>query len=67
MDIKLYTVKEVADILKCNRNRVYDLIHAGILPAIKIGSYKVTQQELNSFISSYMGKDVSNPLYVTHL
>ena len=35
---ELYTVKEVSRILKVNVHKVYDLIRAGLLPALKLGS-----------------------------
>ena len=37
MEDTLYTVTEVAEILKVGKNRVYDLIKAGLLPALKLG------------------------------
>ena len=37
MEPMLYTVKEVAQILKCNATRVYGLKDAGLLPFLKLG------------------------------
>ena len=48
----LYTVTEVAKLLKVNRNFVYDLIRKGELEAVKIGSIKVKQEALNRYIQS---------------
>ena len=49
---RLYKVSEVADILKINRNQVYNLIHSGELKAFEIKSLRVTEEDLNDFISS---------------
>lgn len=46
----LYTVTEVAKMLKVNRNFVYKLIDDGELEAVKIGSIKVTANAVNSYI-----------------
>ena len=49
---KLYKVSEVANILQINRNQVYKLIRANELKAVLIGSLKVTEEDLQAFISS---------------
>lgn len=49
---RLYKVSEVADILQVNRNQVYNLIHSGELKAFEIKSLRVTEEDLNEFISS---------------
>ena len=46
----LYTVTEVAKLLKVNKNFVYKLIKDGELEAVKIGSIKVKQEALNDYI-----------------
>lgn len=46
----LYTVTEVAKMLKVNRNFVYKIINTGELEAVKIGSIKVKQEALNRYI-----------------
>ena len=46
----LYTVSEVAKMLKVNRNFVYNLIKNGELEAVKIGSIKVKQEALNRYV-----------------
>ena len=48
----LYTVTEVAKMLKVNRNFVYKLIKDGELEAVKIGSIKVRKEALNRYIES---------------
>ena len=47
----LYTVTEVAKLLKVNRNFVYKLINNGELEAVRIGSIKVRQEALNEYIN----------------
>ena len=56
----LYTVKEVASILKTNVNFVYELIKRGLLPAIKLGSYKIRKDALDSFLKTYEGYDLTD-------
>ena len=48
----LYTVAEVAKMLKVNRNFVYKIINNGELEAVKIGSIKVRKEALNRYIES---------------
>lgn len=51
-EIKVYTLDEVADILKVTRRTLYNYIKAGKLPAVKMGKYwRVSQNSLQSFIS----------------
>ena len=47
----LYTVTEVAKLLKVNRNFVYDLIRKGELEAVRIGSIKVRKEALNRYVN----------------
>ena len=52
-DIKLYTLKEVADILKVSRQTIYNYLAAGRLRATKIGrEYRVTEKDLKKFIET---------------
>jgi len=57
---ELYTVKEVAKILKVNVHKVYELIQIGILPALKLGTLKVRKESLLKFIASYEGMDLTD-------
>ena len=52
----LYTVSEVAKMLKVNRNFVYNLIKNGELEAVKIGSIKVKQEALNRYIENNISR-----------
>ncbi|SET46484.1 DNA binding domain-containing protein, excisionase family [Natronincola peptidivorans] len=56
----LYTVEEVAQILKVNKNAVYDLINAKVLKALKLGRLKITRFELLRFLREYSGKDLTD-------
>lgn len=57
----LYTVKEVAEIIHTNPTYVYQLIKTGLLPALKLGSYKIRHESLINFLKQYEGKDLSDP------
>lgn len=58
--MELFTVKEVAKILKINVNGVYELIKKGHIQCLKLGSIKVTSRELERFISYAEGKDFTD-------
>lgn len=51
----IYTISEVAALLKVNRNFVYSLINNGYLLSIKLGSRKVTRKALLEFLDKYDG------------
>lgn len=52
-DIKLYTMDEVADILKVTKRTLYTYVKAGKLQAVKIGKYwRVSEENLQAFIST---------------
>ena len=57
----LYTVKEVSELLHTNPTYVYNLIKAGLLPVLKLGSYKVRKESLSKFLEDYEGKDLTDP------
>ena len=46
MEDILYTVAETAKLLKTNPNYIYDLINKGLLPALKLGSFKIRKSSL---------------------
>lgn len=48
----LYMVKDVAKVLLVNPAKVYELIQAGELPALKLGSIKIRGSDLEKFIES---------------
>jgi len=67
MERILYTVKEVSQIMHTNPSYVYQLINAGLLPVLKLGSYKVRHEALMRFLAEYEGYDLSNPSKVERI
>ena len=65
--ITVYTVKEVAALLKTNVDYVHRLRKAGLLPFLKLGQYKVRKQALERFLAEYEGKDLTDPFSVKEL
>ena len=63
-ETKLYTVKEVAGILKTNIDYVHKLRKAGHLRFIKLGQFKVRKQTLEEFLTKFDGYDLTNPTSV---
>ena len=52
-DIKVYTLDEVAEILKVTKRTLYNYVKAGKLPAVKMGKYwRVSEESLQAFIST---------------
>ncbi len=48
--IKMYTVREVMNLLKCSRPSVYNYLRSGELKAVKIGScWKISEKNLQDF------------------
>ena len=64
MEEMLYTVPEVAQILKTNVDQVYKLQRAGILRFMKIGRLKCRKSTLEQFLEKYDGCDISDPFNV---
>lgn len=63
----LYTVKEVATLLKTNVDYVHKLRKSGLLPFLKLGQYKVRKEALSEFLSRYEGKDLTDPFQIKEL
>ena len=61
MEKMLYTVPEVAVMLRCNQERVRSLHSAGVLPFLRLGSLKCRKEALVDFLKRYEGYDVSDP------
>lgn len=57
----LYTISEVAALLKVNKNMVYHLINAGYLRSMKLGCRKVTRKALLSFLEQHDGDVIPVP------
>lgn len=50
---RLLTVNEVADVMRVSKMTVYRLIHAGELPAIRVGkSFRVPQGALDQLLEA---------------
>lgn len=60
----LYTVPEVAEILKTNVDYVYKLQKAGLIRFMKIGRLKCRKSTLEEFLEKYDGFDISDPFNV---
>lgn len=63
-DKMIYTVKEVSEIIHTNPSYVYSLIKSGLLPALKLGSYKIRKSALLNFLENNEGKDLTNPFNI---
>lgn len=51
--VQFLTVAEVADVMRVSRMTVYRLVHAGELPAVRVGkSFRVPQQALETYLES---------------
>lgn len=64
---RLLDVTEVSKLLKCNRNKVYDLINSGALQGLKLGRIKVSSIELHDFLIRNVGNDLSDPYNIKPL
>ncbi|MDF2543439.1 MAG: hypothetical protein K0S18_1696 [Anaerocolumna sp.] len=60
MDDTLYTVKEVAKIIRTTPAYAYELVKKGYLPALRLGSIKVRKQALCEFLEKNEGYDLSD-------
>ena len=56
-DVTLMTVAEVAAIMRVSKMTVYRLVHAGELPAVRVGrSFRVPEDAVHAYLNqSYMG------------
>lgn len=61
---ELLEVSEIAKRLKCNKNKVYDLIKSGQLQGLKLGRMKVSTIELDNFMTRNVGRDLTDPFNV---
>ncbi|MGR5866948.1 helix-turn-helix domain-containing protein [Bacillus cereus] len=64
---QLLDITTVAKLLKCNKNKVYELIKSGQLQGLKLGRLKVPSVEIDSFLERNLGRDVSNPYDIKNL
>ncbi len=63
----LFTVKEVAILLKTNIDYVHKLRKAKLLPFLKLGQYKVRKDDLIDFLERYRGMDITDPFNVKEM
>lgn len=63
----LYTVQEVATLIKCNVGYVHKLRKNGLLKFMKLGSYKCRAAELERFLKEAEGKDLTDPENIKNL
>ena len=50
-EVKLLTVAEVAAVMRVSKMTVYRLVHAGDLPAVRVGrSYRVSEQAVHDYL-----------------
>lgn len=61
---ELLEVATVAKILKCNKNKVYELIKSGALQGLKLGRMKVSTIEIENFMVRNVGLDLSDPFQI---
>lgn len=60
----LYTVPEVAEILKSNTDYVYKLQRSGLLKFMKMGRWKCRKATLEEFLAKYDGMDLTDPFNI---
>lgn len=63
----VYTIQELADVLKTSRRTATQLVKSGLIHAIKIGSTKVPAKEVDRFLEANVGKDLTDPYNVVDL
>lgn len=56
----LYTVTEASKLLRVNQNKVYDLIHAGHIKGLKLGSMKIPRYEIIRFLKDNIDMDLTD-------
>ena len=58
MSERLFTLKEVATRLRVSERSVFRYIHSGKLRASKIGYWRISEKDLNTFIKSGSNKGI---------
>lgn len=61
---RLYTMEEIATILRCSNSYVQNLRKAGLLKCLNLGCYKVRKEELERFLRDNEGMDLRDPFNV---
>lgn len=57
------TSAEAAEILRISKVRLGDLINAGLLQCLNLGSRKIRIAEINEFLEKWEGWDLSDPYH----
>lgn len=57
----VYTVEEVATIMRASKQYVYTLINANQIRVLKISHTRIRKSELERFFRDNEGKDLTNP------
>ena len=57
----VYTVEEVATIMRASKQYVYTLINANQIRVLKIPHTRIRKSELERFFTDNEGKDLTNP------
>lgn len=47
---KIYTIREIANILQVSKKTIYRYIHSGKLKATKIGQWRVKKSDLDTLL-----------------
>lgn len=63
----VYTVNEVAALMKCNDGYINKLIKLKLLPCLRAGKRLVLHDELMEFFKKYQGYDITDPTAVKKL
>ena len=61
MEDMVYTVEEVAAIIKSSKNYVYELIKAGHIKILKLPKIKIRKSEREAFLEKFEGYDLTDP------
>lgn len=60
----IYTVGEVAEILRTNRNFVYNEIKRGRITTVKIGTIKVRERDLEKYLDKLVEESLAGEMPV---
>ncbi len=60
MKDRVFTLKEVAEILKVSERTIFRYIHGGKLKATKIGNWRIREEDLDEFLSPDTNKRTKN-------
>ena len=56
----LFSIPEAAKMLGIGKNKMYEIVGSGLISVLKLGSMKITKQELERFVDSNMNMDLTN-------